>query len=957
LGESGGGGRNFGKYQQNHTPIIFLFFGDRIKSDDTVAKFPPLKKMSISDKSTMSSLNSLSSTTTKQTTEGMRKMLRTKRKENDLRRMLHSYDLTSSNPTQVKRLAEVFDDIGTRSSCPTHLIYSPKKIQLKNFTREKTEYIKGLKDHKAEKNVHLERLEQARRDYGEKIEKIKDEIETDVEDIDFLKQQMQAQKERIASHQDAPRAQERDAEAGMILPVTGYNNASQLNKRMVEKSLQQLVKRIMNKRAEVNDAIGENNKIKYVIDNLRRERHTFQQIFGDMHEDLTNIKNQIKDDEEYTTQTNNDRRDLNTEIINAINERDENNIQGQKKLEEMEQARLDEIRLEQLAKDADEEKRRQERWRKREEAKARRKKAKEEHQRKHDAHMKNKNRNMFGGGGDDELDELDAPLLEESSILNGGISALDSNMVLNGGESSMISDIGNAGGAVLEEMFAEWNKTWSKLLAGTNIRQRVMNELYGTNGGTDVNDNQLNTSGRSNGSEEDDGSKRRVHHERRQSARPILASSKSNGSSGGHNNHIITHNNVTSMSLSELNASLRNRLCYELRSNAEADFQLMQQLNELKNKKDALNNELREITIETRQLERIQKEGGSDDADLATFKLIKRLENEKSKLDRVVNQELDTYNQNLSAVDTFCDEITTCYLRTGAGGAKEDGGNDDEEEEEEEEEDGTGKNDGVVGNGGSSPASPTGRRRSSSAVGNENDNGNSGEAGGGNGSDQHVKRLKPLHYRALDNLRAIEQHVNNTILLYAAQPIINAQAHNNNNNNALSSSGGSGSTSTKDLSMTSSALNLLSPHQQQIHQQNLLTPKERHELIVSRIGQVSAVTATRTIEQKIPRVDIPEDMEVAFGFDPDAMDDKPFLKNEVSQQLKHQLQRIKEETNARMTNSLGSTVDNNQQSGISSAGLIDTAHKIRAEKVRKIILIHLLIYNFIFIIFLIFLFF
>ena len=32
-----------------------------------------------------------------------------------------------------------------------------------------------------------------------------------------------------------------------------------------------------------------------------------------------------------------------------------------------------------------------------------------------------------------------------------------------------------------------------------------------------------------------------------------------------------------------LDANLRTRLCYELRSNAEADFQLMQQLNELKN--------------------------------------------------------------------------------------------------------------------------------------------------------------------------------------------------------------------------------------------------------------------------------------------------------------------------------------------------------------------------------------
>ena len=867
----------------------------------------------------MSMSSSTLSSTSKVTTEGMRKMLRTKRKENDLRRMLHSYDLTNSNPTQVKRLAEVFDDIGTRSSCPTHLIYSPKKMKIGNFTREKPEYIKGLKDHKAEKKLYFERLEQSRRDYGEKIEKIKDSIETDLEDIDFLKQQMQAQKERIASHQDAPRAQERDAEAGMILPVTGYNNASQLNKRMVEKSLQQLVKRIMNKRAEVNDAVGENNKIKYVIDNLRRERHTFQQIFGDMHEDLSNIKNQIKEDEEYTEQTNNDRRDLNTEIINAISEREENNAQGQKNMAEMEQARLDEIRLEQLSKDAEEEKRRQERWKKREEAKARRTKAREEHQRKHDSHMKNKTRNVFGGGGEEDLDaSLD---LEESprkeSALNGGSSALDASMLLNGGESSMVSDIGNAGGAVLEEMFADWNKTWDRLLFGTNIRQRVMNELYGSSGKNE---------------EEVKSPTGSPNMQRRQSVRPIMSSSKSNSnsSSGGHNNHVITHNNIRDMSPAALDANLRTRLCYELRSNAEADFQLMQQLNELKNTSDALNSQIREITIETRQLERIQRDGGADDADLGTVKLIKRLENETSKLDRVVNQELDSYNKNLLAVDAFCDEITTCYLRTGAGGAKDADGGDDDEEEDEEEDDSSSKPEG--GNG---PPSPDGRRRSSSTGGGGGgggeDNGNEETASAGVSLlSNPISKLKPLHYRALDNLRAIEQHVNNTILNYAAQPIINAHAHKNSAANALGSSSNNPTPSDKALSLTNSAVNLLSPQQQQIHHQNLMTPKERHELIVSRIGQVSAVTATRTIEQKIPRVEIPDNMEEAFGFDPDAMDDKPFLKHEVTQQLQHQLQRIKEETSARMTNSS----DTQQQSGISASGLIDTAHKIRAEKVK-----------------------
>ena len=67
----------------------------------------------------------------------------------------------------------------------------------------------------------------------------------------------------------------------------------------------------------------------------------------------------------------------------------------------------------------------------------------------------------------------------------------------------------------------------------------------------------------------------------------------------------------------------------------------------------------------------------------------------------------------------------------------------------------------------------------------------------------------------------------------------------------------------------SSATNLLSPHQQAQHQIHQLSPKEREALIESRLGSMSSITSTRTIEQKIPRVDIPDDMEGAFGFDPD----------------------------------------------------------------------------------------
>ena len=88
-----------------------------------------------------------------------------------------------------------------------------------------------------------------------------------------------------------------------------------------------------------------------------------------------------------------------------------------------------------------------------------------------------------------------------------------------------------------------------------------------------------------------------------------------------------------------------------------------------------------------------------------------------------------------------------------------------------------------------------------------------------------------------------------------------------------------------DQSALGHGLGLL--HQQAQHQIHELSPKEREALIESRLGSMSSITSIRTIEQKIPRVDIPDDMEGAFGFDPDGGlgYDKPFLRDEVSDQL------------------------------------------------------------------------
>ena len=542
-----------------------------------------------------SSSSTILGSTSKPTADALRKQIRTKRKETDLRRMLHSYDLTMAPPERVKRLAQVFDDIGTRSSCPTHLIYSPKpvprkkqksRVPISKHDNSTTSTI-NQKDFAKDRAAYEMRLEKERRDFAEKIEHTKDAIETDLEDIDFLKQQMQAQKERIASHQNAPRAQEREAEAGMILPVTGYNNASVLNKRMVEKSLAQLTKRIMQKRAEGNDAIGENMKIKYVIDNLRRERTTFIKIFRNMNEELTEIKRQIAEDEEFVQTANSDRADLHNEIRNAQQTRDEMRSDAERDLTELEQKRLDELRLEKLAKEAEEEKRRKERNRKRAEAKAARNRAREEHQKQHDAHMAaSKTRGLLGST--ESVESGGSSILPGTGpSVVGGSSILDSQSALSGFGSQSIGimesvgkDGSEQGRKAMEEIYNEWSEVWDRLLEGTVIRKQ---RPYDAGGKTkDVSSDRLGIQ---------------------------LHTKSADGFGSG--------NQPPSMQGAAAEEKrLRTSLVNELRTNADASFSQMQTLNDMKNKRDALQSSIRDMQVEMRQLERARKEsGGADDND------------------------------------------------------------------------------------------------------------------------------------------------------------------------------------------------------------------------------------------------------------------------------------------------------------------------------------------------------
>lgn len=302
------------------------------------------------------------------------------------------------------------------------------------------------------------------------------------------------------------------------------------------------------------------------------------------------------------------------------------------------------------------------------------------------------------------------------------------------------------------------------------------------------------------------------------------------------------------------------------------------------------------------------------------------------QLQRVVQQESQVYLSKLRAVDSFCDEITTCYLRTGAGGGGDGGGDADGDGEGDGDGDGDGSSGDADGDadGASGPGSPAGGRRRSSFDDSENvageesgspgmgDTGND-VAGSESGSADVIPKLKPHNLRALDNLKVIEQHVKNVIRQYAVQAMTLGQ----NGSGGLANS------------MASSASMLSSPHGHAgTANFSRLSPKERETLVAKRMGQVSATTATRSVEQRIPRVEVPDDMEGAFGFDPDDLDEKPLLKHEVSQQLQMQLEKIKEDSSLRMSmsSSLGPS-GAQQQSAVSSAGLIDKASRLRAEKV------------------------
>eukprot|EP00943_MAST-04B_sp_MAST-4B-sp1_P000443 g443.t1 len=304
--------------------------------------------------------------------EELRKRMRTARREKALKAMLHTYDLRGVDPEEAMKVAEMLDDIGTRSASPVHLLYVPKNSPVKEIESTiNVNAITGLGD---TRKINLKKdatfLKNLKRRFIERIEVIKDKIETTMEDVEFIKSQIVACNERTASHNNAPRAQ--DSDAVVILPVTGSYNCSEMNTRMLQKSREILIRRTMNKRAEVNDAVGENMTIKYDIDNLRREKTTFVKIFTNMSEEVNSLKEQVRKDEEDMEEVNRERDELMGEYKQVVAEWDEKRAELENEYSKIGKAIEESERLEKLAKEAEEKARKEERTRKREEAKQQR---------------------------------------------------------------------------------------------------------------------------------------------------------------------------------------------------------------------------------------------------------------------------------------------------------------------------------------------------------------------------------------------------------------------------------------------------------------------------------------------------------------------------------------------------------------------------------------------------------
>jgi hypothetical protein len=304
--------------------------------------------------------------------EELRKRMRTARREKALKALLHTYDLRGADPEEAMRVAEMLDDIGTRSASPTHLLYVPKSPTVKEI--KSSIVIDAVCGMPNAKTMNLKNdaviLETTKKRFNSRIEKMKDKIEACAEDIEFMRSQQIACLERTASHNLAPRAQ--DSDAVVILPVTGAHNCSTMNQRMLGRSLEILKRRTMTKRAEHNDAVGGNENIKYEIDNLRRERTTFIKIINDLCDELNHLKTEVKNTEGTMDETQRERDDLVGEYNQVINEWGEKCAEYEAEYDKMGKAQAEQERLDKLARNSEEKARREERNRQREEAKAER---------------------------------------------------------------------------------------------------------------------------------------------------------------------------------------------------------------------------------------------------------------------------------------------------------------------------------------------------------------------------------------------------------------------------------------------------------------------------------------------------------------------------------------------------------------------------------------------------------
>ena len=212
------------------------------------------------------------------------------------------------------------------------------------------------------------------------------------------------------------------------------------------------------------------------------------------------------------------------------------------------------------------------------------------------------------------------------------------------------------------------------------------------------------------------------------------------------------------------------------------------------------------------------------------------------------------------------DHVNTCYLRAGGAATEE------------------------TENTNSSPLK--GRNNSSNNANDEND-----EIG--------IERLKPSDFKVLEQVGFLEVQLKKSVEAYAMKAF--------------------------DVTSNLESSNILSPSGDSVASgRRGSTSSYRRSVVQERLGEMTLKQPLRSMVDRVPRVEIPDDMDIAIGLDDvEQLGDKPFLRKEMEIRYEANLSRIIKGPSA---STLNDTTSSDQQSSSMGIGLIDKKEKLRNEQ-------------------------